>query len=427
MNDSRPYRLLVIHPMDPRGGKVGGIETHVRLLLDRHPDDFSVCLVGVDGSGDLALGRPVRLEGASGPCDFLPVLHYPEEQMHEAARTIGQSLTFRFLKAMLRHLPAIRRLAGRGRVSADVQRFEFSPVPRLAGMRLLQQIHGEGGRGDRMDSLISRHWGIYEAGEALAMRLCSRAICVTPARVEQLAQKYPRHAHKLEFMSVSVDTDVFRPAPFDISDGILRIVFAGRFDAFKDPPLMFTVIRMLKEQLDGKVEFHYVGRSSTDRFPEFEAIRDVTVFHGFQDRSGVARILHRVHAGILTSYFEGLPCFMMETLASGRPMGVIRLPQFEIDLPDYAPLMVEGISGFLRERDEERRDATARVMADGFLRLWEGIRNGRLDPQRIAERVRPYSIDVQLPRLFERHRQIQDRRPMPGNNVINPASESQIQ
>ena len=426
MNDA-PYRLLVIHPMDPRGGKVGGIETHVRLLLDRHPEDFSVCLVGVDGSGDLRPGRPMRLEGASGHYDFLPVLHYPEEQMHEAARTIRQSLTFRFLKAMLRHLPAIRRLAGRGRVSADVQRFEFSPVPRLAGVRLLQQIHGEGRKGDRMDSLISRHWGLYEAGEALALRLCSRAICVTPARVEQLARKYPRQAHKLEFMSVSVDTDVFRPAPFDVSDGILRIVFAGRFDAFKDPPLMFTVIRMLKERLDGRVEFHYVGKSSTDRFPEFEAIRDVTVFHGFQDRAGVARILHRVHAGILTSYFEGLPCFMMETLASGRPMGVIRLPQFQIDLPDYAPLMVEGVSGFLRERDEERREETARTMAEGFVQLWEGIRNGRYDPHRIAERVRPYSINVQLPRLFERHRQIQDRLPMPGGNVIASRSAGRTQ
>ncbi len=423
----RPYRLLIIHPMDPRGGKVGGIETHVRLLLDRHPEDFSVCLVGVDGSGDLEPGRPVRLEGASGAYDFLPVLHYPEEQMHEAARSIRQSLTFRFLRAMLRHLPAIRHMAGKGRVSADVQRFEFSPVPRLVGVRLLQQIHGEGRKGDRMDSLISRHWGLYEAGEALALRLCSRAICVTPARVEQLVRKYPQQADKLEFMSVSVDTDAFRPAPFDTSDGILRIVSAGRSDAFKDPPMMFTVTRMLKERLDGQVEFHYVGKSSTDRFPEFEAIRDVTVSHGFQDRAGVARILHRVHAGILTSYFEGLPCFMMETLASGRPMGVIRLPQFQIDLPDYAPLMVEGISGFLRPRDEERREETASLMADGFVRLWEDIRNGRYDPERIAKRVRPYSIDVQLPRLFERHRQIQDRRPMPRNNVIAPMQERRAQ
>ena len=416
------HRLMVIHPMDPRGGKVGGIETHVRLLLARAPEDFSLCLVGVDERGDLKPGRAVKLRVGGRQFDFLPVLHYPEEEMREAATSIRRSLTFRFLLAMLRHLLAIRRLAGKGPVSADVQRFEFSIIPRLVGVPLLQQIHGEGQKGDKMDSLISRHWGIYEAGEAMAMALCARAICVTPARVRQMAEKYPRHAGKLEFMSVSVDTEVFRPAPFDTSDGKLKIVFAGRFDAFKDPPLMFATLAHLRELLRGQVEFHYIGRSATDRFPEFRQIEDLTIRHGFQDREGVARILRRVHAGILTSYFEGLPCFMMEVLASGRPMGVLRLPQFEIDLPEYAPLMVEGLSGFLRERNEADRDATARAMAEGFAGLWADIRAGRLDPQAIAARVRPYSIDVQLPRLFERHRQIQSGAPLPLGNVTAAAS-----
>ncbi len=412
------HRLMVIHPIDPRGGKVGGIETHVRLLLARHPEDFSVCLVGVDGRGDLEPGRPLRMEAEGRKFDFLPVLHYPEEQMHEAATSIRSSLTFRFLLAMLRHIRAIRKLAGIGPVSADVQRFEFSLIPRLAGVPLLQQIHGEGQKGEKMDSLISRHWGIYEAGEAMAMHLCARAICVTPARVEQMAKKYPRLAHKLEFMSVSVDTDVFAPSAFDTTDDRFKIVFAGRFDAFKDPPLMFSVLAKLKEMLDGAVEFHYIGKSSTQRFAQFEAIRDITIRHGFQDRAGVARILRNVHAGILTSYFEGLPCFMMEVLASGRPLGVIRLPQFQIDLPEYAPLMEEGVSGFLRERCEDDREKTAQVMAEGFAQLWADIKAGRYDPERIAARARPYSIAVQLPRLFERHRQIQAGAEMPEGNVI---------
>ncbi len=412
------HRLMIIHPMDPRGAKVGGIETHVRLLLSRAPEDFSLCLVGVDERGDLKPGRALKMHDGGREFDFLPVLHYPEEEMREAATSIRRSLTFRFLLAMLRHLPAIRRLAGKGPVSADVQRFEFSVIPRLIGAPLLQQIHGEGEKGDKMDSLIARHWGIYEASEALALALCARAICVTPARVRQLAEKYPRHAKKLEFMSVSVDTDIFRPSPFETSDGVMRIVFAGRFDAFKDPPLMFATLARLREMLEGRLEFHYIGRSSTQRFAEFRRIEDITIRHGFQDRAGVARILRHAHAGILTSYFEGLPCFMMEVLASGRPMGVIRLPQFEIDLPEYAPLMVEGLSGFMRERNEADREATARTMAEGFARLWEDIRAGRCDPEAIAARTRPYSIDTQLPRLFERHRQIQSGAPLPLGNVI---------
>ena len=187
---------------------------------------------------------------------------------------------------------------------------------------------------------------------------------------------------------------------------------------------MFSTLAKLRDMLNGQLEFHYIGKSATDRFPEFGAIEDITIFHGFQDRQGVARILRQVHAGILTSYFEGLPCYMMEVLASGRPLGVIRLPQFQITLPDYAPLMVEGVSGFMEERDEDDREGTARRMAQGFAQLWRDIQSGQYDPRRIAERARPYSIEVQLPRLFERHRQIQDGAKLPEGNVITQMRES---
>ncbi|HHN67337.1 MAG TPA: glycosyltransferase family 1 protein [Thermopetrobacter sp.] len=414
-------RLVIIHPMDPRGAKVGGIETHVRLLLRQAPADFSVALIGVDERGDLELGKPLRLQLEGRHFDFLPVLHYPEEAMREAARRIRDSLTFRFGLAMVRHLGAIRRLKGTGPVSADVQRFEFTPIARLAGLPVLQQIHGEGRKGQKMDSLIARHWGIYRAGEALALTLCSRAICVTPARVEELRQRYPRHADKIGFMSVSVDTEVFRPMPFDTADGVFRVVFAGRFDAFKDPPLMFSVLAELRRLLGDRLEFHYIGSSGTERFAEFDAIADITIRHGFQDRAGVARILGRAHAGILTSYFEGLPCYMMEVLASGRPLGVIRLPQFQITTVPYAPLMVEGETGFLMERDEDDRPGMARAMAARFAALWADIRAGRLDPERIAAHVGPYSVAEQLPRLFDLHRAIQDGRPVARGRPVSAA------
>jgi len=50
--------------------------------------------------------------------------------------------------------------------------------------------------------------------------------------------------------------------------------------------------------------------------------------------------------------------------------------------------------------------------------MWEDIVSGRYDPKLIAGRAIPYSIDVQLPRLFERHRQIQDGTDMPLGNVV---------
>ena len=50
-------RLVLIHGMDPRGAKVGGMETHVRQLLRRHPAHMRILMVGIDDFGDLELGR----------------------------------------------------------------------------------------------------------------------------------------------------------------------------------------------------------------------------------------------------------------------------------------------------------------------------------------------------------------------------------
>src|SRR5260370_5065736 len=82
--------LCLIHPIDPRGSKVGGIETHVRLLLQHAPDNWRVLMVGVDGHGDCELGKGTSLNIDGRPVEFLPVIHFPETDVHEAARRLPQ-------------------------------------------------------------------------------------------------------------------------------------------------------------------------------------------------------------------------------------------------------------------------------------------------------------------------------------------------
>ena len=164
-------------------------------------------------------------------------------------------------------------------------------------------------------------------------------------------------------MSVSVDTRRFRATPFDVQDGIFRICFAGRLDEFKDPPLMFDVLARLHAKLEGKIEFHYVGATDPARYPEFAKGQAFTLRHGSQTPDGVRDIMARCHAGILTSYFEGLPCYLLEMLASGRPVGAI-------DLPQYKPLILPGISGALIPRSEPR-EKCAEALANAFASLWQ--------------------------------------------------------
>ena len=86
-----PYRVCVVYQMDPRGLKVGGIETHVRTLLERHPPDVECMLVGVDAIGDLALGERYQIEVGARRVTFLPVLRYSDDMARLAARLQGQN------------------------------------------------------------------------------------------------------------------------------------------------------------------------------------------------------------------------------------------------------------------------------------------------------------------------------------------------
>jgi glycosyltransferase involved in cell wall biosynthesis len=395
-------QLILIHPIDPRGEKVGGIETHLRLLLQRHPEDFAVLLVGVDGIGDLVPGRLVELELGGRRIEFLPVMRYLDEAAKHAAKKLTQSLTFRFTLALWQHLPLVYRLARRLPSSADLQRFEFATYAQALRLPVVQVVHGEGRKDQKMDSLIRKYWMIQSANERIALSLADRILCVNPNIKKRLDQEFPRQSGKAEVMTVSVDTDVYRPSQFDTADGVLRLIFTGRLDAFKDPPLMFRVIRALAQQLDGKVELHYVGTSDPGRFEEFAAIERQTVRHGFRRAEEINAILARMHAGIITSFFEGMPCFMLEVLAAGRPMGCIHLPQYEL-------IVKPGVSGFLVERSDDT-DATAERMAAAFVALWRDICEGRIDPAAVQRCIDPFSVDNQLPRVFEIHRQLVGKR-----------------
>lgn len=401
MAKTRPtYRLCVMHPMDPRGAKLGGIETHVRQIFTSYPEDFSLIFVGVDEFGDCRLGQVRRLEIGGRTIEFLPVTHVNAARINLAATRLLQSTTLQFARGILRYFGPIRRALGAKPVTVDLQRFEYAGLARLAGLPIVQWVHGDGGKNQKMDSLLKRFWFLHRANEWLALHLAKRVLCVNGDILERLAQSYPALRSKGEVMSVSVDTDVFTPQPMPEWDGVFRVVFAGRLDSFKDPPLMFRVLAGLRERLGTQVQFHYVGTTDPHRYPEFASIADITVRHGFQPAGTVASIMAACHAGILTSFFEGLPCYLLEMLSVGRPFAAIRLPQ-------YDPLVVDGISGKLVERTEPDAACEA-ALTDAFLELRAAAIAGTPDPGRIHALVEPFSVRVQMQRMFAHHRLIQD-------------------
>jgi glycosyltransferase involved in cell wall biosynthesis len=395
------YRLCVIHSFDPLGVKVGGLETFVRDMIGHLPDDFSFLMIGVDASGTRPLGKVSREAFRGKAFDFLPVLHYPEDKAREAAKSLKDSINFQFMQGLIRHLPAVRRVLKEGPVSVDLQRVEFATLVKGLGVPFIQMLHGEGAPKLQMDSLLKSYRYVHNINEWLAVKACDKFMCVNPIITERIRETYPGSAHKIETQSTWVDTKMFSPKPFPNDNG-LRIAFAGRLDLFKVPPLMFKTILCLREALGQGVEFHYMGTSDPARFPEFEAIRDISVLHGFKSAQGVAEVLSNVHAGILTSEFEGMPFSVLETLGSGRPVCAIHLPQL-------ASVIKDGVSGYLVARSDDEDDM-ARRLADAFLDIRAKRIAGEITPESVAREVGDFTPEFQLAKVYENHRILQRRR-----------------
>jgi glycosyltransferase involved in cell wall biosynthesis len=165
---------------------------------------------------------------------------------------------------------------------------------------------------------------------------------------------------------------------------------------------MFMTIDRLRQRLPRPVEFHYVGTSDPHRFVEFNKIEDITVQHGFKDAAGMAATLAHAHSGILTSEFEGMPRFVLETLAVGRPVVATHLPQLESVIRD-------GESGFLVPRTNSR-DGMADQLVQRFIDIERKIEMGVIDPARVATSIRTFTPDTQLARVFRYHQEIQNAR-----------------
>ena len=404
-NASRPkprYQICLIHPFDPRGEKVGGLETYIRDFITFHPTDTDILFIGVDSTGDLELGRVHRLTFRGRSFDFLPILHYSDQQAREAARSIRTSLTGQFFAALLRHFGPIARLIRARRCSVDLRRVEFSWLPAILRLPFVQMLHGEGAPKLQMDSLLRKYAFVHNTGERFAVAMSEKFLCVNPFITERLQRTYPRRKDKIDTLWTWVNTDIFKPQPWPSSRSPFQIVFAGRLDEFKDPPLMFRTIARLRRRLDGEVVFHYIGTSDPHRFGEFADIEDITVRHGFKDAAGMAATLASAHAGILTSEFEGMPRCVLETLAVGRPVVAMHLPQLE-------PVIRHGVSGYLVARGGGTDDM-AEALAQRFLDVRDAIAAGEMDPVEIADAIKAFTPGTQLARVFRYHQEIQDSR-----------------
>lgn len=402
MPNGRPaaaYNIGLVHPFDIRGTKIGGLETYIRDFITFCPENTRVLFIGVDAVGDMKLGQVTETMFRGRTFDFLPILRYSDDQAREAARKLRDSITAQFFASLVMRFPTVARALRERHCSIDLRRVEFAWLPVALRLPFIQMLHGEGVPQLPMDSLLQRYRFVHMLGERFAVGTSRKFLCVNPMITERLRKTYARQADKIDTLWTWVNTDIFRPQPFPEPVSPFRIVFVGRLDEFKRPRLMFKTIARLRAKLGGAVEFHYIGTSDPTRFAEFSAIEDITVRHGFQDAKGVASVLARAHTGILTSEFEGMPRCVLETLAVGRPVVAVHLPQLEAVIHD-------GESGYLVSRGSPDDDIVDTLVAR-FVEVRNAIADGAMDPMVVAAKIKTFTPDAQLARVYRLHHEIQ--------------------
>jgi glycosyltransferase involved in cell wall biosynthesis len=99
-----------------------------------------------------------------------------------------------------------------------------------------------------------------------------------------------------------------------------------------------------------------------------------------------------------------MPRFVLETLAVGRPVVAVHLPQLE-------SVIHEGDSGFLVPRIGSAEDI-AEAVAQRFMDVRDAIDTRQMAPARIAGAIADFTPGMQLARVFRYHQEIQNARGM---------------
>jgi len=231
------------------------------------------------------------------------------------------------------------------------------------------------------------------------------------ARSQLMFHTPPEHWDRLHIVHCGVDPARYRPHGTVIPagpDGEIRAIFVGRLAPVKGLRLLIEAFMRLKDDLPD-LTLTLVG-DGPDR-PAIEAaaapLGDRVRFTGYLSQDQVAAEVRAADFAVLPSFAEGVPVFLMEALASGKPVvatqvaGVGELVQAGVHGALVPPGDVESLTEAIRAmaKDPKARAAMGQAgrtkVAADFDIATEAARLATLfaglDPQPVRPTPRPAS------------------------------------
>jgi glycosyltransferase involved in cell wall biosynthesis len=274
----------------------------------------------------------------------------------------------RFTLGVWREIKQIRTFLRQNKASViELSRPEYILFSFLLSGKKVFTLHGTGPARTETSKYILHRLACY-ALPLLADRvhIVGRDSSGLPPSVRFLMRR------KIHFIDAWYD-DVFRPTPLPDLAGPLKIFYAGRLAKMKNPELLYAIVRKMKKDLGDQIEFSYFGHDGAD-IPN-DLRNSSLADKGLLPAPRLAQAIAACHLGVLcSSYGEGSPFIVIETLACGRGYVVPALPGL---LETYCKQPGVRFAA----------SATVEAFSQKILALFDDMKKSRLRPEDITHPV----------------------------------------
>ncbi len=216
----------------------------------------------------------------------------------------------------------------------------------------------------------------------LCARFCAKTVVLTTQTLADYRRIFHIGERKLACIPNWIDGGLYAQAERAHTES-KAIVWAGRLDAEKGPDLLFDIAkRLMPNNPDWRIDVYGSRVLADDAFDLESALEEAHLASCVRlcgRYRKVAEVLPRYSLGILTSYREGLPLFLLEGMAFGLPLISFDVDTGPRDLIDdkltgrlIPPYDCEAYACALQElmnsEDMRKRmSGAAREKAQGFL------------------------------------------------------------
>lgn len=387
---------LTVHPFDPWGTKIGGIESVIRSILKYAPEKFNLKIVGVaEDASSYRLREWNHCQFEGHDINFYPL--FTESRPNER-RTIP--LFLRFPLALRKsHLDFNDAVV----IYHRIEPLAFANLPAKTTILV---VHGDPREitGSRSEVKWKYLPWLYRKAEQRAVRRAQSIYCVHRQGLSYLENNYRSPDKTFSFLPTWYRPDLFFPGePNEISVnrsnfaqrlGIKDpspqfVLFAGRWERQKNPILAIDTFELASRE---NPNLHLLAAGTgglketmEQRVHELQLIERVHLL-GSLEPTRLADVMRLCDVMLVTSGFEGMPVLVLEAHACG-------LPVVSTDSGETRAIVKDGQTGrIVTERTPE-------TLAGALLETLKQV-----DPftkHRCADAVKPYRPEFILPNFFE--------------------------